>query len=388
MLIVSGTLFSSYGSNTSVTNLQQHLTHKHDITVPSTSAVKKQKNVMESFFPAAKKRKTNADSQFIFNRRLTLAICRDLDGFNKVEKAGFRQFWAQYNSSYKLPCRSTVEIGCLDDLYACCKNRMIEILEKSPAHATVTFDCWSDSVKKRSFIGYTYHFMSDDWKIKTAVLKVGYLQRPHSGEKIKNDFQQTMSTFNLEDKRISVVTDGGPDVVKASELLNVRRTGCISHVIHRLIAHDLLGGKDEDWMLTISPVKEINRLFRKLRRIQKALMYKYEELKSLDTEQKKKHLVEALEQFAMLGMFHVHYYIVQNCYRSGSIYCFLNPEDVLDAEENFVVGSEDELNKAMDESNRNYVGLKSFNRTRWGTHLVMAKSYWKNYGMYFDGFQF
>lgn len=221
--------FFSYGMGTSVTNLLQHLTHKHDIAVPSSSSMKKQKSVMESFFPVSKRTRTSVDTQFIFNRCLTLAICRDLDGFNKVEKPGFRQFWNQYNSSYKLPCRSTIEISALDDLYACCKIRMIEMLEKAPVHATVTFDCWSDNVKRRSFIGYTYHFMDENWEIKTAVLKVGSLQRPHSGEKIKNDFQRTMSTFKLERKRISVVTDGGSDVVKASELLNVHRSGCISY---------------------------------------------------------------------------------------------------------------------------------------------------------------
>lgn len=71
----------------------------------------------------------------------------------------------------------------------------------------------------------------------------------------------------------------------------------------------------------------------------------------------------------------------------GSIYCSFTSEDVLDAEENFVVGYDDDLNKAMEENSRNYVGLKSFNKTRWGTHLVMSKSYLKNYGTYFDEFK-
>lgn len=68
-----------------------------------------------------------------------------------------------------------------------------------------------------------------------------------------------------------------------------------------LITHDLLGGEERD-----SPVKEIHCLFRKLRRIHTALMFKYEELKSLDTEEKNKNLINALEQFALIGIFQIH----------------------------------------------------------------------------------
>lgn len=56
----------------------------------------------------------------------------------------------------------------------------------------------------------------------------------------------------------------------------------------------------------------------------------------------------------------------------------LTPEEILDAEENFFMG--DELDNTIDESNRQYSGLRAFNKTRWGSHLMMARSQYKNNG--------
>lgn len=251
---------------------------------------------MDSFFPPSKKPKSDAkkaDSQFIFNRQLLLSICRDLAPFSLVEKEGFRQFWYTYNSTYKLPCRATLEIGCLDDLYKCCMDRMIDILKKTPEHATITFDCWSDNAKQRSFIGYTYHFINKNWEIKTAVLKVTALQRPHTGERIKDNFQDTLDEFGINNKNISVVTDGGSNVIKCAELLNVERAGCVSHAIHLLITKDLLKH---------ASMGVVRDLLLKLRAIHRKMVFKYDELKVLDSQQKNQNLIDAMQRFAQMGM--------------------------------------------------------------------------------------
>lgn len=252
---------------------------------------------MESFFPLSKKPKSSAnkiDSQFIFNRKLLLSICRDLEPFHHVEKDGFREFWTTYNSTYKLPCRSTLEIGCLDDLYTCCMNKMIDFLKKTPDHASITFDCWSDNAKQRSFIGYTYHFLNKQWEIKTAVLKVTALQRPHTGERIRDNFQDTLNEFEIAHKKISVITDGGSNVKKSAELMNVNRAGCISHSIHLLISTDLMKH---------TSMEQIRNLTDKLRKIQRKMLFKYDELKALDTLQKNSNLIDVMQRFAQMGKF-------------------------------------------------------------------------------------
>lgn len=287
----------SYSASTSSSNLIDHLANKHQTVITTTTAAIKQKSLMESFFPPTKKSKSNApkiDSKLIFNRQLLLSICRDLGTFHQVEKEGFREFWNIYNPNYKLPCRSTLEIGCLDDVFTCCMNKMIDFLKKTPDHATITFDCWSDNAKQRSFVGYTYHFLNKNWEIKTAVLKVAALQRPNTGRKLRDNFHETLNEFGIADKKISVVTDGGSNVKKCAELLGVRRSSCISHGIHQLITTDLL---KHDSM------EEIRNLIVKLKTIQRKMLYKFDELKTLDIQQKNKNLIEVMERFAQMGTF-------------------------------------------------------------------------------------
>lgn len=252
---------------------------------------------MDSIYPPAKRQKPNQpDSQFVFNRKLLLSICRDLSPFSQVENPGFRFLWETYNTKYKLPSRSTLEIACLDDLYLCSKNKMINLLKNTCDHASITFDCWSDNAKQRAFIGYTYHFLDKNWQIKTAVLKVASFQRPHTAERIRDNFIATLNEFEISEKKISIVTDGGSNMIKSARLLNVKRAGCISHAVHLLVTKDLL--KHDE-------MGEIRDLLTKLRAIQCKMVYKYEEMKSLDREDKTLKLFDALQRFSDMGIFYL-----------------------------------------------------------------------------------
>lgn len=290
-------VFCSYSENTSVTNLDQHLSSKHKIELATKSTKNKQKNILDSFFQPQKKHKTaeaKADSQFLFNRNVVLSFCRDLERFSKIERPGFRDFWEKYNSKYELPSRTTLERAGLDDAYQCCKLKMIDLLKKACDHGSMTFDCWSDNVRQRAFIGYTYHFLSENWSIKTAVLKVSTFPRPHTAERIRDNFIETLNEFEIAEKKISVVTDGGANVVKCTDLLKLERSNCISHAAHLLIAKDLF---KHDSM------GEIRDLFAKLCTIQRKMLYKYDQLKELDSVQKNEKLFDALELFANMGGF-------------------------------------------------------------------------------------
>lgn len=59
-------------------------------------------------------------------------------------------------------------------------------------------------------------------------------------------------------------------------------------------------------------------------------------------------------------------------------FIFIFTEEILDAEEIFFLANE--LENAINNNNRTYSGLKSFNKTRWGSHLMMAKSQYQNKG--------
>lgn len=118
-----------------------------------------------------------------------------------------------------------------------------------------------------------------EWTIKSFVLKTAAFGiQTKIGENIKQHFEDTLNEFKLTEKEITVVTDGGGNVIRASRLLNLRRINCIAHSIHCLIMTDLMTHDD---------VKDFFKDFLgKLRRTHFALIYKYQELKLYDNEKK------------------------------------------------------------------------------------------------------
>lgn len=52
---------------------------------------------------------------------------------------------------------------------------------------------------------FTIHFI-DKWELKSTVLKTTCFPYRHTGENIKMSFEEMVSEFRLENKRINVVT--------------------------------------------------------------------------------------------------------------------------------------------------------------------------------------
>lgn len=108
------------------------------------------------------------------------------------------------------------------------------------------------------------------------------------------------------------------------------------------------------------------------------MLYKFDELKALDTQQKNKNLIEVLQRFAQMGTFRIFVQFLLRISNEKNIHSSTS-EEILDAEENFFLG--DELESTIEESNTRYSGLKTFNKTRWGSHLMMSRSQHKNNGI-------
>lgn len=258
--------------------MSKHLEYVHKKTVSNATKEANQRKLTDIFFNATKKRKSNEEEcrsllQYSFNRRVALWMCRDLLPFNTVTKDGFKDFWNSTNDSPNetLPCRATVSVSALDDLYDIYRKKFLEVLSATPEHGTITFDCWTDAARRAAYVTYTYHYMHN-WAIKTAVLKTSVLARPHTGERLKEDFEETIREYQLSNKKLTAVTDGGANVKKACELLYLYRSGCIGHIVHNVIMVDLMKN---------TAVQVIVELWAHIRQIQQKLTYKFSELKSI-----------------------------------------------------------------------------------------------------------
>lgn len=349
----------SYSASTGKTNLTQHITNFHRVAIPSSSTSKNQRKLDEVFFPDGKKRKVsdgqnNPESQYIFTRRLVIMICRDLLPYDLVAKEGFKDFWESVkNSDHIMPSRTTVSVSALDDVYACFKKKLIEQLAAAPPHGTITTDLWTDKFKRTAYVAYTYHYMSGTWNINTAVLATAQFEHPHTAKRLVENFTQIVNEFGITSKKLTIVSDGESAIKKASKDLKLRRLHCISHCIHLLLSVDLL--KHES-------MTNIRALLNKLRKINKTLIYRHNELKKYDIEERQRKLFMAVDEFAKMEE------ILENEER------FYNDVEIGD---DYVVDMDEHLSLHDIHVSKKFSGLAKMNLTRWNSIPRMGRSHLK-----------
>lgn len=216
--------------------------------------------------------------------------------FSIVSNNGFQDFWKSVNSDKclsKLPTTATIRCEALNDVYKCIKEKVIRVLNDSPDNANMTFDAWTDNHKKLSYITYTYHFVDKEWNIRSTVLKTSYFPHPHKATDLVKNFKEMKKEFGIESKRITAVTDGGSNIIKCTELLGIERMGCVGHSCNRLIQHDLLQCGDIE-------IKKLKDVIIKIKKLQRALTYKFEELKRIHETDQHSQILFMIEELCEL----------------------------------------------------------------------------------------
>lgn len=229
------------------------------------------------------------DKRFLLARQLALWFCIDLQSFKTANKDGFIGFskWAGIiKSDEKMPDRNTLSHAALNDIYSVIyKNVSTMVATSLPKVLPISFDFWSDNGKRMSYLTYWTTWIDADFVMKKVCLRTFNFPHPHTGKEVARSFIDLKKEFKLEDKLFYATTDGGSNLAKACKDLNLPREPCLCHVIHNLAAKDLL---KHDKM------KNVQDLIKKMKRIMKTLMYKYEELKQIHDQEYNKRLYEIL----------------------------------------------------------------------------------------------
>lgn len=330
----------SYSLNTSITGLSNHLQHEHSYEKNGKAAEATQSMLLKSFFntndavkmhPTVKSKEER--ERLLFSRHIVIWICRDLLPFTLVCSEGFNYFWNKFNTKkhLTLPSRTTVAGQALDDSYTCMKNRLIDSLKNAQQHGCITFDSWTDSHKRISYLTFTYHFIDKNWKMFNTVLKTVYFEAPHTAQRIREMYNKMLEEFKLLDKKLITVTDGGSNVKSACNLIKVKRLSCVAHQINRLIQFDLFEKNAQQ-------IKPICDLIEKLRKIQRSLIYKFDQLSNIYKRDQNEKVFLMLENLETIDEY------------------WTASEQFVD---NVDVGS--------------FNGIKSFNTVRWSCVYILVK---------------
>lgn len=284
----------------------------------------------------SKKIKKDERNSFIINRKICVWLCKDLLPFSLVENTGFRDFWSNMNNGPLPPSRSTVSREALDDVYWCIKRKLINTLANSPKHGVISFDAWTDRFHKHSYCTYTYHFM-DDWTMKSVILKTSRFDQPHNGQTLKEQFLSVTKEFKIDDKFLIGISDGGKNMIKCLELLNILRLGCFAHSCNRLIVHDLMKN---------SLMAPFDKILTKIKKSQRKLCFKHSVLKEKAETDRQSKLLLMLEDLC-------------TAYEAS-----VADNQHVDNED--VARLESEFSAELNRSESDFHGLYSSNLVRWG----------------------
>lgn len=223
---------------------------------------------------------TSNSRRYILARQICLWFCRDFISFNEVSKPGIRDFclWAGIiKPNEELPDRKTLAGSALNDIYTSLYNFVHKFAQsKLPNMIPIAFDFWSDNVKRIAYITYWIHWINSSWEMQRMCLKIAHFPHPHTGELISEAFDRLTEEYNLRNKKFLAVTDNGKNLIKACRLLRMEREPCMCHNIHLLISVDLIKNHPG-----LQPIRD---LIVRMKKINKAIVYKYDDLKKMNDD--------------------------------------------------------------------------------------------------------
>lgn len=275
--------FKFYSNTTASGNLNDHLASEHKIVIKKAMVDHNQRKIDNMLSPETDTEivPSKKDGQYLLNRHICLWLCRDLQPFHTVEKAGFSTLFAFLFKwlPFKVPSRATVSLTALNDIYSNLKTKLIDLLQQAPKHGAITFDGWTDKYKHRKYITFTYHFIDANWRTNAFVLQTAILREDSKSPQLKAECLKVIDEYNLQNKSIQLVTDCGTNMIATCKSLQQPHYACLAHKIYNLITRDFLVHS------TMSPIKN---LIDKLSRIQIALLYRHDELECIENENHQK----------------------------------------------------------------------------------------------------
>ncbi|XP_060871545.1 zinc finger BED domain-containing protein 4-like [Metopolophium dirhodum] len=126
-------------------------------------------------------------------------ICVDNEPFNLVERSGFNKLMTFVKPQYKMPGRKYFTETVIPEMYIELKTKIMSTLE-TVAAVSLTSDIWTCSHNNASFISFTSHWISEDFKQHHSTLNIRNFQGRHTGFAIKNCLEELLNEWNLMDK--------------------------------------------------------------------------------------------------------------------------------------------------------------------------------------------
>ncbi|CAK1592037.1 unnamed protein product [Parnassius mnemosyne] len=166
-------------------------------------------------------------------------IALDNEPLSIVEKTGFTRLLEQALPRYKLPSRTYITQNIIPDIY----DRIYEKIKNNMSSAfaiSVTSDIWTCLHNNASFLSFTAHWVSPEFKLEHGVLAMKPFLGSHSGENIAKELNTVANCWDLEHSKIHLfIHDSGANMVKGVRLVEYDFARCFIHTLQRAINESL-----------------------------------------------------------------------------------------------------------------------------------------------------
>ncbi|CAL1406613.1 unnamed protein product [Linum trigynum] len=137
-------------------------------------------------------------------KELAKAIIKHEYSLSIVDHEGFRSFVASLNPLFKMVCRNTIKKDCLT-IYDLERDAMMQLLDKNEGRVALTTDMWTSTSQKKGFMVVTAHYVDNNWKLQSRILRFIYLPAPHTSDVLAEALWDCMTQWNV-DSRLSAIT--------------------------------------------------------------------------------------------------------------------------------------------------------------------------------------
>ncbi len=170
--------------------------------------------------------------QDFITSKLVQMCAQDCRPLSIAEGKGFKEFCTALNPNFKIPVHATIKTHLKLD-YERKKAQLIENLKGKDV--AFTTDLWS-SLGKQGFITLTYHFISDDWIMKSGVLATRHMPEKHSGLNIATRIDEIREEFGIKPEQVAgISSDNASNMDVAVDALGYSDTTCFGHTLQLAI---------------------------------------------------------------------------------------------------------------------------------------------------------
>ena len=174
---------------------------------------------------------TKARYDFITSK-LVQMCAQDCRPLSIAEGKGFKEFCAALNPAYKPPVHATISAH-LQLEYK--KKKDLLIAELKGHDVAFTTDMWS-SLGKQGYITVTYHYINDDWIMKSGVLATRHMPEIHTGLNIATRIDEIRKEYEITREKVAGISrDNAANMDVAVTSLGYPDTNCFGHTLQLAI---------------------------------------------------------------------------------------------------------------------------------------------------------